>query len=80
MELEVIQLSKATNKDNVDTYKCTMKGNAESGHGKVKCKLTLSCEDDPTALDDYVDKVIGSKRILALSSPNRTLDEFGKQE
>lgn len=85
LELEVIQLSKiekSTDKGIVNVHKATLKGTAtvkspNSGETvAVTAKVTLECEDEESALDNFIHQAIGDKRILTLSPVNRTLEQF----
>lgn len=87
MQIEVIQLSKiekATEKGIVNVHKAVLKGmgyvkSHETGETiAVQAKVTLECEEDASALDNFIRQAIGDIRELSLSPINHRLDEFVK--
>ncbi len=89
MQIEVVQLSKvekSTDKGIVNVHKATLKGldfvkSPESGHSvAVAAKLTLECEEDGSALEQFIAREIGDIRILNVLPVNKRLDGFAEVE
>ncbi len=89
MQIEVVQLSKiekSTDKGIVNIHKATLKGlgfvkSPESGQTvTVAAKLTLECEEDGSALEQFITRAIGDIRILDVLPVNKRLDAFADVE
>ncbi len=85
MEVELIKLSKVekrTNKGTVNIYMAVLKGlettkSIKSGEiVAIAVKLIFECEGDESALDNYINQMIGDKRELILLPINKTLNDF----